>query len=129
MPSARLDLGGGRGESLIGRRWWRSTIRSSLAGVDAGVARRARAAARRARSEVFSPGAAIWRWRMPVRCTIHSSDGIDPLGQLVVGDDPLGQIAAAADDERADGHQRSRPALRRACGAGTSSRRVMPSRI
>ena len=27
-----------------------------------------------ARSEVSSPSAAIWRWRMPVRCAIHSSD-------------------------------------------------------
>jgi hypothetical protein len=26
------------------------------------------------RSEVISPSAAIWRSRMPVRCTIHSSE-------------------------------------------------------
>ena len=33
----------------------------------------ARRAAAVARSEVSSPSAAMWRWRMPVRAAIHSS--------------------------------------------------------
>ena len=34
----------------------------------------ARCAALIARCEVNSPSAAMWRWRMPVRCWIHSSE-------------------------------------------------------
>ena len=50
-----------------------STIRSMSAGCNPALSSAFRAAAV-ARSEVSSPSAAMWRWRMPVRWTIHSSD-------------------------------------------------------
>jgi hypothetical protein len=49
-----------------------STIRSIELASTRALASAARAACS-ARSEVSSPAAAIWRSRMPVRCTIHSS--------------------------------------------------------
>jgi hypothetical protein len=49
-----------------------STIRSMLEASTWALISAARAACS-ARSEVSSPAAAMWRSRMPVRCTIHSS--------------------------------------------------------
>ena len=48
-----------------------------------------RAPPRSARSEVFSPGAAMWRSRIPVRVRIHSSLVSTRLGEFRIGDDVL----------------------------------------
>ena len=74
-------------------------MRSMSAGVS--PARRAPPrAARVASVEVVSPSAAIWRCRMPVRCTIHSSEVSTDRRQFGVGDDALGQAGADAAHDR-----------------------------
>ena len=82
-----------------------TTIRSIDCASTLALSSAARAAFR-PRSEVNSPSAAMWRSRMPVRCTIHSSDVSTVLREVGVGDGALGQIAAAAEDDRTrDGHE------------------------
>ena len=101
MPSRACDLGRRRRKGVVGRRRRQhDEIDVALAGTAAAAS--ARSAARTARSEVNSPGAATWRWRMPVRCTIHSSEVSSALGKLGVGDDPLGQDSRRS-RERASG--------------------------
>ena len=97
----RLDLGRGRREGLVGGRG----REHDQVEVAAAHARRAASAALRPRRRrgrrSARPSAAMWRWPMPVRWRIHSSEVSSRLRQLVVGDDPLRQIGAAADDLRA----------------------------
>ena len=50
-----------------------STMRSMSAGVRPALSSAARAAASPSEA-VVSSSPAIWRWRMPVRCAIHSSE-------------------------------------------------------
>ena len=52
-----------------------------------------------------SCGAAMWRWRMPVRSRIHSSEVSTVRDEFVVADRSLGQIGADTGEDRADGHR------------------------
>jgi hypothetical protein len=72
MPSWACSLVAVAGKVLSGVAV-ASTMRSSSAPVIPALAS-ACSAALSARSEVSSPGAATWRWRMPVRWTIQSSE-------------------------------------------------------
>ncbi len=101
----------------------RRTIRSIDCGIDAGMGERG---LRRLGAEIrgeFIVGAAIWRSRMPVRCTIHSSVVSTVLRQLGIGQNARRKIAAAAQNDGT--HQchevvRSPPARRPALGARAS---------
>ena len=76
-----------------------STIRSIDCASIPALASAARAAWI-ARSEVNSPSAAMWRCRMPVRCTIHSSEvSIRAASSALVRISPR-QIGAAAEHDR-----------------------------
>jgi hypothetical protein len=71
MPSL-LDVDGGSRKGIVGRRRG-ETIRSMSSGRQPGIPSAARAAARPA-IEVVSPVGGDVALRMPVRCTIHSSE-------------------------------------------------------
>ena len=64
-----------------------------------------------ARSEVFSPSAAMRRSRMPVRLRIHSSEVSTALREIVIGDDLAGRYAPHADHAVRGHHE----LLRRPC--------------
>ena len=74
-----------------------------------------------------SPVAAMWRSRMPVRCTIHSSEVSTVAREFLVGEDALRQIAAAAENNRTQRRHEAAPptAARlprwRACAGGCVS--------
>ena len=122
MPSVACTVTAVAGKVLSGVEV-ASTIRSIVGASTCASASAARAAAI-ARSEVSSPSAAMWRSRMPVRCTIHSSEVSTDLRQIVVGQDAGRQIAAAAEHDRTDhGHDAAPPGQR---AVGLASRAGAP---
>ena len=105
----------GRREGLVGRRGRRARSGRSTAARAWALASAARAALS-ARSEVNSPGAAIWRSRMPVRCTIHSSVVSTERARSSLVRMRLGQIAAAAEHDRTHHRHEAAPLASRAVG-------------
>ncbi len=110
----------GRGKGEIGRRG-RDDDEIDVLRLAARRVERWREAAM-ARSEVFSSSAAMWRWRMPVRSTIHSS-----LVSTCLASSALRQHARRANTRRRPAALSASPSagvpgLRRRRGAARASR-------
>ena len=82
-----------------------------------GIRERARAAFS-ARSDVISPGAAIWRSRIPGALNDPLVGGLSGTREFVVTDDPSWQIDAAAEHDRTQNRHEPAPpgeSRRRSC--------------
>ena len=97
MPSRACTLVAVAGKVLSGVAV-ASTMQIEIAAVHPGRGQRALAPRAAPDRRSARRGAATWRSPMPVRCTDPLIGGVEPLGQLGIGDDALGQIGAAADD-------------------------------